>query len=362
MYSIVDAFSDCSFLEQKQKSVDWEFERNALDSAMGRLEKFVTELSPQQIANSYLDLALLFWRAPFKTSVELAHNVIEKFLLPEESWADIYLWAFSALRMVPVEDTQWISRNYLAAALQALGENERAEWLLRQSWQSHQIGSMAAYGWLFGVDPGETGARAGLNAITGNERPTFQFQSLKAKWLDKAKITAVENNVLPSMSKEASEDAVIAHLQNIDADKGLLRWCLELAAEYSGDVRQIAVLGMFRGCTGLVGLTDPSRLVEMGEELFAIDAAPHLIYERFALATLFEQENAYLPAIDCLISLDCQESALGLAKVAVWLDIEGAANSLVALLGIDKVKVSFPEGEISQAMVVQLYQMAAGNN
>jgi len=348
MYSISQAFEDCDVLRHGGHN----------DLVFSRLEAFVAELSPEQIREHYLDFALLFWFLPYRTSVELAHGVIEKHLLEEDAWADIYLWSFSALRMIPVADTQWVSRNYLAATLQALGDKERAEELLSESWQSFQNGSATAYGWLSGRDPNKSSTMAALEAAMGKEPEPNPFQSIEALWLNNTVVASVERNVLQSLRGDG-EGAPVS-LEKIDSEKGLLRWCLELVADVSGDDRQNALLGAFRACASVLGLDDPVTLIERGNNLASRQGDIGKIYECFALAALAGDERGYLPAVECLIEFGCEESAQGLANVAVWHNIDGSAALLLEILGLDSVQVNISEKNVSQSMIVQLHRIAAG--
>lgn len=335
------------------------FEQND-EIALGRLESFVADIPRERIEREYLELAELFCQLPSGLAVRLAHSVIENYL-DETRWVEVYLWAFSASRLVPVEDTHWNSRNYMALALQALGEREEAHRLLLESWQAMKNGSGTAYFWIFGRDPSQSPVARVTAELQGREADPNPFEAVSAPWLDLNLVAETTRGIL-SQSTFSKEGA-----KQVDAEgllPHLLR-ALERGATKSRNggiegARQTTLLGMFRAFFEKLELGDGAGRLEVARKIRETTPGEvALIWDNYSLAVLAGYHGAYVEAAEFLLQLDCQESAEGLARVAVWRDISGAARSLAQIVGIDPDKLVL-EGDIepSQEMLFQIYQMA----
>ncbi len=348
-YWIDDALSDSEIVIQSSEP-----------EAKKRLESFMLALTEEQIKDNYVALARLFWKMPYLESVRLAHIVIERYLLEKELWSDLYLWSFSALRQVPMEDSVWITRNYLAVSLQALGQSQRAQDILRENWMSAQKGSTTAYEWLTGTDQSKSAVQRVLDAASGKieEKKANEFLELRAKWLDEDKVAQVKSGVLESLKKE--RETVLPFLQDVDSNEGLTSYLLKDAGAFETSDRDNNLLGFIYGTFSFLNLDDSDfclRVVAKTEEL-GEDAS--VAVEYLSIAALLMNEGAYVSLAKALKSLGLIDQATGYANVAVWKNIPGSADVLISLLGLDGVEVNTANVELDEAMKVNIYKMASG--
>lgn len=348
-YWIDEAFSDSEIVKQSSEP-----------EAKKRLESFTVGLTGEQIREKYLDFAKLFWKMPYLESVRLAHVVIERYLLENELWPDLYLWSFSALRQLPMEDTVWITRNYLAISLQALGQSQRAQEILRENWMSGQAGSGTAYAWLTGRDQSKSAVQSSLDAASGKieEKKANEFLELRANWLDEDRVAQLKSGVLESLNKE--RETVLPFLSETDSNEGLTSYLLEDAGVFEANDRDNNLLGFIYGTLSFLSLDDSDfcmRVVAKVEET-GEDASVAVDY--LSIAALLMHEGAYVPLAKILKSLGLTEQATGYANIAVWKNIPGSADVLISLLGLDGFEVNTADVEMDEAMKVSVYRMASG--
>ena len=348
-YWIDEALSDSKIVNQSSEP-----------EAKKRLESFIVGLTEEQIRENYLDLAKLFWKMPFLESVQLAHAVIDRYLLANERWSDLYLWAFSALRQVPMGDTVWLTRNYLAVALQALGQSQRAQDILRENWMSGQIGSGTAYEWLTGSDLSKSAVQRSLDAASGKieDKKANEFLELRAKWLDEDKVAQLKSGVLESLTKE--KETVLPFLSEIDSNEGLLSYLLADAGVLEANDRDNNLLGFMYGTLSFLSLDDSDFCLRVAAKAEETGEDASVAVEYLTIAALLMNEGAYVPLAKLLKSLGLIEQATGYANVAVWKDIPGSADVLISLLGLDGVKVNTADVELDEATKVNVYKMASG--
>jgi tetratricopeptide (TPR) repeat protein len=330
-YSITEAFSDCSVLMNSDNR-----------SASQRLQSFIESLDQSQIQENYLALARLFWKLPYSESVDLAHVVIERYLWNAERWSDIYLWSLSALRQVPIKDTVWITRNFLALSLQALGRTDRAQEILRENWMSLQLGSGDAHDWLLGGD----------------------LVELRASWLDYGIVSSAKAEVAKVFpSKDVSEDEkYLAFLAEVDSDQGLTSYLLDISAkqDFPAGVIDNALLAAIETTLSHMKLDQSDFLVTEAAkaELRGEDASVAIEY--LSAAAVQMNEEAYVPLVKILKSTGLLEQAIGYANVAVWRNIPGSANQLISLLGLENVNLKTQDEEVDEATKVTMYRLASG--
>lgn len=349
MYSISDAISDCSLLSDQSNP-----------GALSRLESFIENLNAQTISKDYLDIAIVFWKMPFAQSVRLAHTVIERYLLDSEAWADIQLWAYSAIRQAPVDDTVWISRNYYALALQAVGKTELAHDILRENWMAGQAGSGDAYEWITGRDLSVSSARLALDKISGKQESENKFLGLRASWLDEAKIANVRQSVLESLENMPDQALSQSVMQLTDEQKGLTYHFLKLASQLPASDRQNGLLGIMQGTLAYMRMDDSSFLIEQASQSLKPGGDPTVAIDRLSIAVLLQDENAYVQLARLLYQSGLAEAAMGYANVAVWANIPGSANLMIEMLGLDQVTIEIGDTNVDEAMKVQLYKLANG--
>lgn len=361
-YSLDDAFSDSSLASQSDGP-----------EATLRLESFIDSLTADQIKENYLSLAKLFWRMPYEQSVRLAHVVIVDYLYEIEAWSDIYLWSFSTLRQIPMQDTVWITRNYFAASLQALGQSERAQDILKENWMSKQSGSGSAYEWLSGRDLNQSAVSRALDAAAGKEpeEPVNEFLELRATWLDEDKVASVMAGVASVMEEVEAGLESSANLEEkkpqgllaaIDATQGLTSWVLEMAASADANDRNNTVLGITLAAIAHLRLDDSDFLLGEAAKAEMRGADSSVAVDFLSIAALLMNEDAYVPLVKILRSIGLVEQATGYANVAVWKNIPGSADVLISLLGLDGEKLVFGDEAVDEGTKVSLYKMASGQH
>jgi hypothetical protein len=362
-YSIDDAFSDSALALQRD---DPETTR--------RLESFIDSINADQIKENYLSLAKLFWKMPHEQSVRLAHVVIVDYLFEIEAWSDIYLWSFSTLRQIPMQDTVWITRNYFAASLQALGQAERAQNILKENWMSKQPGSGLAYEWLSGRDLNQSAVSRALDAAEGKKpkEAVNEFLEFRATWLDEDKVAGVrawaatvvakgETGLESSGNLEEKKPSAL-FLATIDSTEGLTSWVLEICDQVEGNDRNNALLGITHAVIAYLRLDDSDFLVEEAAkaEMRGDDASVAIDF--LSISALLMNENAYVQLAKILRNIGLVEQAIGYANVAVWKNLPGSADVLISLLGLDGAKLDFGNEKIDESTKVSLYKMANGQH
>lgn len=345
MYSIEKAFSDSDLATAYSDNQAYE-----------RLGEFIDSLSQTDIRTHYLELARLFWKLPFGESVSLAHVVIERHLLEEDAFPDIFIWAFSTLRQVPLADTAWITRNYLALALQALGYPDRAEQLLTENWMSLQAGSLYAHAWLFGVDASKSATQRSLDAISGKStEPEVKFRDLRASWLDPQTVESVRSEVSKGL-----ESSTLT-LDSIDDSHGLTYWLLK-SAEDSGvaSSRNNALWGLTLAVFAHLRLDDSEFLLGSAAKAKLEGKNASVSIDYLSIAAFLMNDRAYIPLARTLKEAGLMDQALGYANVAVWKNLEGSADIVISLLGLDGIELNLNGLAVDEETKVSMYKMAAG--
>lgn len=343
-YSIEEALLDASILIQADD-----------EAAALRLDAFVSGLSFEDIQEHYLALAHLYRKMPFLEAVRLAHVVIERFLWQTDSWADVLLWSFDTLRQVPLEDTVWITRNYYAASLKAIGETTSAEEVLTENWISGQSGSSTAYSWLTGTDVSKSAVQRALDAASGKGAENNEFLELRASWLNKEKV----ENVRKSISSYLTDSMGRRAFELAESQEGLVHFLLQMAAEIEPAERSNGLLGMYYASLQVLKLDDADFLHAEATNLKLRGDGITIAIGHLSIAALLMHQKSYIDLITTLRELGLFEQAEGYANVAVWKNIPGSADELISLLGLDGVQINSPEN-VDEAMKVQLYKMANG--
>jgi hypothetical protein len=308
-YSIDDAFSDSEIAMQNRDA-----------EALQRLELFMAELTEEYIKDNYFALARLFWKLPYEQSVQLAHLVIERYLADNKLWSDVYLWGFSALRKVPMLDTVWTTRNYLAASLQALGQPERAREILDENWRSLQLGSALAWEWFSGDDLSKSPWEKALDASgKPEEKRENEFLSFRADWLDLEQVEKVKSGVFQSLT--ADRDKLDVSFPIIESHQGLTSFLLEgvdqLVAE-RGVERGNTLLGMTLATFDFLKLDDSEYLVGEAAKAQMRGDHPSVAVEYLSIAAFLMNPAAYVPLARILRDTGLVEQAMGYANVAVY--------------------------------------------
>jgi hypothetical protein len=329
MYNTQEALVDASLAANEDE---------AGNAAYDRLGAFARDVGADEIRENYLSLARLFWKLPTDISFDLVHSVTTKYLMEEQMWADVYLWSLSALRHVPNNDSLWVTRNTFATALKALGQAELATKLLEESLHSQQNGSRTAYMLLTGNDP-------------DSNQPLDQegnfFQNLSAPWLNPKEVDKLRLNLASHWNQtEAGGKEFVAN----SSKDGLPYYILNLLGEQmrnmggidTGSSRNNKLFAMTLAAFDALGVGSPRHLeAEVGSadeqlaELASMQSSEEAITKYFLLgiATAFQCQEAYAPAIYCLARINRKEVALGLARVAVWKNIPRSAEFAIQLMG-----------------------------
>jgi hypothetical protein len=342
-YSIDDAFSDIEIARQNRDA-----------EALQRLELFMAELTETYIKDNYFALARLFWKLPYEQSVQLAHLVIERYLADNNLWSDVYLWGFSALRKVPMLDTVWTTRNYLAASLQALGQPERARDILDENWRSLQLGSALAWEWFSGEDLSKA-------PWEKSEKKENEFLKFRADWLDLEQVEKVKNGVFQQLT--ADREKLDVSFPIIESHQGLTSFLLEgvdqLVAE-RGVERGNTLLGMTLATFDFLKLDDSEYLVGEAAKAQMRGDHPSVSVEYLSLAAFLMNPAAYVPLAKILKDTGLVEQATGYANVAVSKNIPGSADVLISLLGLDGVQIDTANQEMDEETKVTVYKLANG--
>lgn len=342
-YSIDDAFSDIEIARQNRDA-----------EALQRLELFMAELTETYIKDNYFALARLFWKLPYEQSVQLAHLVIERYLADNNLWSDVYLWGFSALRKVPMLDTVWTTRNYLAASLQALGQPERAMEILDENWRSLQLGSALAWEWKSGDDLSKA-------PWEKSEKKENEFLKFRADWLDLEQVEKVKNGVFQQLT--ADREKLDVSFPIIESHQGLTSFLLEgvdqLVAE-RGVERGNTLLGMTLATFDFLKLDDSEYLVGEAAKAQMRGDHPSVSVEYLSLAAFLMNPAAYVPLAKILKDTGLVEQATGYANVAVSKNIPGSADVLISLLGLDGVQIDTANQEMDEETKVTVYKLANG--
>jgi hypothetical protein len=342
-YSIDDAFSDSQIARQTRDA-----------DAVQRLESFIAELTEEHIKDNYLELARLFWKLPYEESVQLAHVVIERYLADNGLWADMYLWGFSALRQVPMLDTVWTTRNYLAASLQALGQPERAMEILDENWRSLQLGSSLAWEWKSGDDLSKA-------PWEKSEKKENEFLKFRADWLDLEQVEKVKNGVFQQLT--ADREKLDASFPIIELHQGLTSFLLEgvnqLVAE-RGVERGNTLFGMTLATFAFLKLDDSEHLVGEAAKSEMRGDNPFYAVQHLSIAAFLMNPAAYVPLAKILRDTGLVEQAMGYANVAVSKNIPGSADVVISLLGLDGVQMDTTDQEMDEETKVTVYKLANG--
>ena len=352
-YSIEDAFSDGEIAMQSGDA-----------GAIQRLESFMAELTEVYIKDNYLALSRLSWKLPFRESVQLAHVVIERYLSVNNLWSDIYLWGFSALRQVPVADTVWITRNYLAISLQALGQSQMAQDILRENWMSMQAGSGVAYELLTGTDLSESMVSSGhwKDVAKKEEELRNEFLELRATWLDIEKVEKIKKGFITSLSEDSQKSKVLRTF--IDSNQDLTSFVLDMVDSYvakRGVERDNTLFGFTLAIFAFLKLDDAEYLVEEAAKAEMRGDDPSVAIDYLSIAAFLMNPAAYVPLVKVLNRRGLVEQAIGYANVAVSKNIPGSADVLIFLLGLDGVRIEFNDVEMSETDKVSAYKLLGGN-
>jgi hypothetical protein len=351
-YSIDEAFSDSQIAIQTGDP-----------GAIQRLESFMAELTEEYIKDNYLELARLFWKLPFGESVQLAHAVIERYLADNDLWADMYLWGFSALRQVPMLDTVWTTRNYLAASLQALGQPERAREILDENWRSFQLGSSLAWEWFSGEDMSKSAVEKALDAASGKpvQEKENEFLKFRADWLDLEQVEKVKNGVFRQLT--ADREKLDVSFPIIESHQGLTSFLLEGVDKFvaeKGVERGNTLLGMTLATFAFLKLDDSEYLVGEAAKSEMRGDNPFYAVQHLSIAAFLMNPAAYVPLAKILRDTGLVEQATGYANVAVSKNIPGSADVLISLLGLDGVRIDATDVEMSEEDKVTAYKLLGG--
>jgi hypothetical protein len=342
-YSIDEAFSDSQIARQTRDA-----------EAVQRLESFIAELTEEHLKDNYLELARLFWKLPYEESVQLAHAVIERYLADNGLWADMYLWGFSALRQVPMLDTVWTTRNYLAASLQALGQPERAMEILDENWRSFQLGSSLAWEWKSGDDLSKA-------PWEKSEKKENEFLKFRADWLDLEQVEKVKNGVFRQLT--ADREKLDVSFPIIESHQGLTSFLLEGVDKFvaeKGVERGNTLLGMTLATFAFLKLDDSEYLVGEAAKSEMRGDNPFYAVQHLSIAAFLMNQAAYVPLAKILRDTGLVEQATGYANVAVSKNIPGSADVLISLLGLDGVRIDATDVEMSEEDKVTAYKLLGG--
>jgi hypothetical protein len=304
-------------------------DQNEYFDAYDKIEELIDSLENQELGERYLPIADLFWHLPDALSAKLANRMIEDHLLEKDAWSEIYLWSWAAVRKQG--EHNFASRVYHAIALQALGEGPRAREILRDCMESAGEASGHAMRLIFGPAP-ETRTNYGL--LDWKNAPPNPFSELEATWLHDPRVANVEKESRENLGFAAKEK-----VQRLALDSsGLVSHLLGVVARLPEDpeVRQIALLGGLRAYLSIWEFDNSSDLLQLAKESLQEGSTGSTVRALgfLALATLYQDDEAYILYIEELKKIGYVDQAIGVALAADVRHVPGAGELLAKLMSM----------------------------
>jgi hypothetical protein len=327
------------------------------------LRRFIQEFPSHEIEGYYLELSRLLGSLPSPLVAEFAHKVIEDFLLGREAWADIMLWSLEAIRGTGNKESIWISKNYFALSLKAIGEVDWAYEILRDSWHSELPGSAKAMEWILGPN------QSVLDRLNGAPKQENAYEKLAASWLDDEIYNVTYKSTVESASSKnlsgfdlldfriavidvSSENGGLTYTLLSRLDNGLAGHSIK----FDEATRHNLLLGSVLGILEVFGFRDPAFLMSCGKRLLEHPGKSSMAYQFFHLATLHQHLDAYVPTVELLMSFEMFEEAEGMAKVSVWREAPGSADLLIDLQDFGFVIEPEAGTELSESQKYESYR------
>jgi hypothetical protein len=301
-------------------------DENEFLESYDKIDELIDSLENQELGERYLTIADLFWHLPDALSAKLANRMIEDHLLEKDAWSEIYLWSWAAVRKQG--EHNFASRVYHALALKALGEGPRAREILHDCMESAGEASGHAMKLLFGPAP-ETRTNYGL--LDWKTAPPSPFSELEAAWLHDPRVANVEKEMHKNLGFAAKEK-----VQRLALDSsGLVSHILGVVARLPEDpeVRQIALLGGLRAHLSIWEFDNSSDLLQLAKESL-LEGMTARALGFLALATLYQDDEAYILYIEELTKIGYVDQAIGVALAADVRNVPGAGELLSKLMSM----------------------------
>jgi hypothetical protein len=301
-------------------------DENEFLESYDKIDELIDSLENQELGERYLSIADLFWHLPDALSAKLANRMIEDHLLEKDAWSEIYLWSWAAVRKQG--EHNFASRIYHAIALKALGEGPRAREILHDCMESAGEASGHAMQLIFGPAP-ETRTKYGL--LDWSTAPPSPFSELEATWLHDPRVANVEKESRENLSFAAKEK-----VQRLALDSsGLVSHLLGVLDRLPEDpeVRQIALLGGLRAYLSIWKFDNSSDLLQLAKESL-LEGLTARALGFLALATLYQDDEAYILYIEELTKIGYVDQAIGVALAADVRNVPGAGELLAKLMSM----------------------------
>jgi hypothetical protein len=181
---------------------------------------------------------------------------------------------------------------------------------------------------LFGPAP-ETRTNYGL--LDWSTAPPSPFSELEATWLHDPRVANVEKESRENLSFAAKEK-----VQRLALDSsGLVSHLLGVLDRLPEDpeVRQIALLGGLRAYLSIWKFDNSSDLLQLAKESL-LEGLTARALGFLALATLYQDDEAYILYIEALTKIGYVDQAIGVALAADVRNVPGAGELLAKLMSM----------------------------